>query len=100
MCIRDRNTSELPSGRRLLSGRGEFSDQVLGNETISDILFGEYMLRHYNNGVTEREECGNGLSYEMEYILEGTDEDGENLTRVLRKIQGIRLALNLSLIHI
>ena len=84
----------LPSERRLLSGRGEFLDQILGNETISDILFGEYMLRHYNNGVTEREECGNGLAYEMEYILEGTDEDAENLTRVLRKIQGIRLALN------
>ena len=88
------NMSELPTGRRLLSGRGEFSNQVLGNETVSDILFGEYMLRHYNNGVTEREDCGKGLAYEMEYILEGTDEDGENLTRILRKIQGIRLALN------
>lgn len=88
------NRSELPTGRGLLSGRGVFSDQVFGSESVSDVLFGEYLLRHYNNGVTEKEEYGGGLAYEMEYILEGMDEDGENLTRVLRKIQGIRLALN------
>lgn len=86
--------NELPSGRELAAGRGEFNKQVLGNEGVSDILFGEYLLKHFNNAVKKEEGRGGGLAYELEYILEGTDSDVENLTKVLRKIQMTRLALN------
>lgn len=86
---------EMPSGRSLKTGRGEFKEQVLGNRGVSDILFGEYLLKHFSHAVKKGEPEG-GLAYEMEYILEGTDSDAENLTRVLRKIQMMRVALNYS----
>lgn len=85
---------ELPSGRTLNTGRGEFKKQVLVNDAVSNILFGEYLLKHFNNAVKQEESCGGGLAYEVEYILEGMDSDAENLTRVLRKIQMMRFALD------
>lgn len=85
---------ELPSGRTLHTGRGEFKKQVLANDGVSDILFGEYLLKHFNHAVKTEENRGGGLTYELEYILEGAGSDAENLTRVLRKIQMTRLALN------
>lgn len=94
--ISDKTVSigELPSGRTLLKGRGEFPEQVFGGKAVSDVLFGEYLLRHYQNGAQDKTYRGDRMAYEMEYVLEGEESDAENLTRVLRKIQGIRLALN------
>lgn len=85
---------ELPSGRELAVGRGEFKKQVLGSEGVSDILFGEYLMKHFNNAVKKEEGRGGGLAYEFEYILEGAASDTENLTGVLRRIQVARFALN------
>lgn len=86
------NVPELVSRRTLNKGRGEFKAQVLGSDSISDMLFETYLEEHFGNAASPAGDTA--LSYEMEYLLHGSSSDTENLDAVLKKLLWIRLACN------
>lgn len=81
--------SELPSGRSIRKGYGDFSD-VAEKPELSVIAFGEYVLTHFSSSVGKEEISGGALDYEVEYILSGKESDRENLEDVLKKLLAIR----------
>lgn len=81
--------SELPSGRSIRKGYGDFSD-VAEKPELSVIAFGEYVLTHFSSSVGKEEISGGALDYEVEFILSGKESDRENLEDVLKKLLAIR----------
>ena len=101
--------SEMVSHRKRNQGYGDFSDVAGRGSTISKLLFGEYVLEHFQmasdssqsgSGNSANEDFGNGnrgdmagagsLDYELEYILEGHASDRENLETVASKLLMVR----------
>ena len=62
--------SELPSQRNLERGVG-IVGKAMEEGSISEVLFGEYIGDKFENYTTTKNE--EGLSYEIEYILEGKE---------------------------
>lgn len=85
--------SELPSGRSIRKGYGDFSD-VAEKPELSVIAFGEYVLTHFSSSVGKEEISGGALDYEVEFILSGKESDRENLEDVLKKLLAIRFVLD------
>lgn len=82
------------SGRRLREGYGEFPE-LEGDEQLSSIAFGEYVLTHFSSAVQRDETIrGGALDYELEYILADKYSDRENLETVLKKLLLIRIVPN------
>lgn len=69
------------------------------NKTRDALLMNEYLIMKFNSytdyleGGKERNDC---LDYTLEYILEGSDSDKENLEQVMLKLSGIRTGINLA----
>ena len=84
------NHEDMPSGRSLNKGRGDFSEYV--NETGSPIFFNLYLLDKFQCASTS--EADTGLKYELEYLLEGKESDAENLEAVVKKILLLRFVPN------
>lgn len=105
--------SEMVSHRKRNQGYGDFSDVAAQGSTVSKLLFGEYVLEHFQmasdhgqsgNGNSNNEDLANGklsdgssevagagaLDYELEYILEGYASDRENLEAVASKLLMVR----------
>lgn len=80
--------SETLSHRKRNQGYGDFSDVAAKKNTINKLLFGEYVLEHFQTA-SDSEEDG-ALDYEVEYILEGYASDRENLEAVASKLLMIR----------
>lgn len=80
--------SETLSHRKRNQGYGDFSDVAAQKSTISKLLFGEYVLEHFQTA-SDDEESG-ALDYELEYILEGYASDRENLEAVAGKLLLVR----------
>ena len=83
--------SELPSQRNLERGVG-IVGKAMEEGSISEVLFGEYIGDKFENYTTTKNE--EGLSYEIEYILEGKETDVENLKGVVNRLLFIREAAN------
>ncbi len=84
--------SDTASHRELNKGYGDFSDKTKASGTVSALLFGEYILEHFN--VATDEEGTGILDYQVEYILGGKETDKENLEAVARKLLLLRFAPN------
>lgn len=84
--------SDAVSHRELNKGYGDFPEMEGTSEALSALLFGEYVLEHFQTA-SDREGEG-ALDYQAEYILEGKDSDKENLEAVARKLLLIRMAPN------
>lgn len=95
------DTGALVSNRRKQTGHGTFKD-VAGEEDISVLGLGEYLLEHFSSAAVEEDEGGSGaplsgtkaLEYELEYILSGNASDRENLEAVTKKLVVMRFAPN------
>lgn len=82
---------ELPSQRNLEQGIG-IVGKAMEEGSIQEVLFGEYIGDKFENYTTPKNE--EGLSYEIEYILEGKESDVENLKGVVNKLLFLREAAN------
>lgn len=97
------------SNRSLNTGRGSFPVRQSTGGIEERLLFNEYVIKNFNNAVTEKkvqeesdaEETAEGndmsdrsLAYETEYIIAGKSSDKENLEAVLFRMFLIRMALN------
>ncbi len=82
------------SQRELNQGYGDFSDQEEGGGDWFSLLFGQYVLDHFQCATDEG--CGAPLDYELEYLIAGQDSDRANLTRVANRIVLFRTALNMA----
>lgn len=88
------NLSDAVSLRNKRKGYGDFSTGIEEKE-IPSLVFGEYLLSHFASFTENKEKIrGEGLEYEMEYILFGMESDKENLEKVTKKLLMIRLVSN------
>lgn len=85
--------SELLSGREKESGMGVVSVKTDLNSTESRLLFNEFILKKFGTYRKPSERAG--LSYQLEYILQGKDSDISNLEGVVTKILLMREAANM-----
>lgn len=84
--------STVMSARKKNRGYGDFSEVSKKDETLTSLLFGEYLLEHFEHAAGEP---GKGaLDYELEYILEGKESDRENLEAVAKKLLLLRFVPN------
>ncbi len=105
--------ADLLAERTRREGYGDFSDVVSGSNTMSGLLYGEYLLEHfpsYTDGRAENRveisgerrnvlESGRApLNYQLEYILAGNHTDRENLKNVVNKLMLIRFVPNFAYI--
>lgn len=81
------------SNRTKQKGYGSFPVRSDTAGLKGKILFGQYLLEHFNSAVNQVSETRN-LEYEMEYILGGKSSDGENLKAVIHQLLMVRLAMN------
>lgn len=80
----------LVSKRNLRKGYGTLLEKQ--ESTGDTVFFSLYLLDKFGNA-TEQEE-NTFLKYELEYLLEGCENDRENLEAVVRKICNIRFGIN------
>ena len=83
--------SVLPSAEADLSDNDE--DEDLSALSANRIIFGQYVLSHFGNAVSARENTA--LEYEAEYVIGGKSSDLENLKVVVGKLVTLRSGLNL-----
>ena len=95
--------TELPSHRTLQTGIHSYAVSEEQN-TMSKMLLVEYGLEHFRVAVNQQSDTNSvnmnsvdgieGLSYEIEYLLEGHSSDRENLKAVLNKVLMMRVGVN------
>ncbi|MGI6006071.1 MAG: DUF5702 domain-containing protein [Ruminococcus sp.] len=85
--------SSMVSGRSLEKGMGVPAYDSSCNAWTSDLIFNEYLLKHFNCFTDELSE--GGLQYQLEYIFQGKESDTENLKGVVTRLLLIREASNL-----
>lgn len=81
------------SRRTKQKGYGSFPVRSDTGGLKDKILFGQYLLEHFNSAVNQVSENRN-LEYELEYILGGKSSDAENLKAVIHQLLMVRLAMN------
>lgn len=91
--VSDKEVSKrtLVSGRTLQQGMGFTGDLTTDTAYTSQILFQQYLMERLGNF---RKPSSKGLGYQMEYILEGKDNDLDNLKSVAGKLLIIREGVN------
>lgn len=87
------NLADTLEYRGKREGYGYFSDVSKNVGTVDMLLFGEYLLDHFPS-VTAKEQKGDLLDYQLEYLLEGKGSDRENLEGVVKKIIMLRFVPN------
>ena len=88
-----RSTSDLVSGRSLEQGMGIPAYDSSCNTWTADLMFNEYLIQHFR--CFTEDGSGSGLKYQLEYILQGTGSDMENLKGTAARLLLIREASNL-----
>lgn len=81
--------SKAVSKRKLLSGK---NSQVEKTDWLDRVLLQQYLLTYFADYSNLKE--GRGLSYELEYLIGGRDNDIENLRTVVNELLLIREAAN------
>ncbi len=83
------------SMRKQNVGKGEFYIRSDSSSLQSNLLFKEYLLKKFTNALSSKEETAiKQLSYEVEYLIGGKNNDKDNLEVVLRKIAWLRTGAN------
>lgn len=80
------------SHRERQEGYGDFSDMEKESSTVSNLLFGQYILDHFSEATSK--EAGGALDYEIEYMIGGKQSDRENLKEVVKKLLLLRFVPN------
>lgn len=86
------DSSKLLSARKQQQGFGSPVYDDSCDSLTSKILFNEYVLRHFPSFISK--DSGEGLQYQLEYILYGKDSDAENLEAVSLRLLAIREIAN------
>lgn len=86
------STETLVSARSLNCGYGDFSEESQNTNALTSLLFGEYILEHFDHALSE--EGGGSLDYELEYLLAGKGSDAENLEAVAKRLLLLRFVPN------
>lgn len=81
---------ELPSGRKL--EKGDFTWERKNGGLLEAGIFQEYLFSHFSCAVDTGQE--GALSYELEYILAGKDNDKGNLKAVVNRLLLLREGVN------
>ena len=84
-------TKDLPSKRTLEGGNFK---EVSSDSLLDKAFFVSYLTGHFSNRT--RNNSGQPLLYEIEYLLEGQDSDRENLSAVCSQLMLIRMLANYS----
>lgn len=85
-------TKDLPSYNDTDGSDDTEKNSVL-KTSKTKLLYSEYLLTHFGNYVEQKEDTK--MLYEMEYIVNGADNDKENLSGVVNDIILIREGCNL-----
>jgi hypothetical protein len=88
-----RAKATMVSARALEEGLGVPAYDSSCNTWTADLMFNEYLLRHF--GCFTEKKSDSGLQYQLEYILQGKENDLENLKGVVNRLFLIREASNL-----
>lgn len=88
---RELDGANLFKERTPKKGRGAIIESG-ANEMLLKLAFVEYAFDHFSHYGEEKE--GNVLSYELEYLLGGKNEDRENLEMVMNKLLFLRFGAN------
>lgn len=81
---------------RIKSG-SDYLGAVSDVNVAEDILFNEYVIKHFNCYTNVREPAAS-LQYEIEYVLCGESKDKKNLENVINQIVLVRSGFNLACI--
>lgn len=87
------DTASLPSKTCIYD-----QDTVFHSET-EKLLFLLYLSDYFSCYTSDQESENNSLDYQLEYVLNGSSHDDDNLLQSLKKIQNMRTALNLSYLY-
>lgn len=87
--------SNLMSHRNLNKGMSMASDETKDDSATSKALFQQYLMKHLGSYTNP---SSSGLSYQLEYIIGGKDNDRDNLKAVAERLLLIREGINLSCI--
>lgn len=87
------NKDTYASKRDLVKGNGLYDKWNNSNELADEFLFSEYVLLKAGNYVDQID--NSLLDYEAEYVIAGSNNDTENLRKVVEKILLIRGGSNL-----
>lgn len=83
-------SEELASERSLRMGYGTLYEKEM--EKGDAVLFNLYLLENFGHAGSVRENTC--MNYELEYLIGGEESDARNLEMVLKKICGVRFAVN------
>lgn len=84
---------QAASHRERQMGYGTFED-VAEESAANTLIFGEYLLEHFETAVSEV--AMDGLAYELEYVIAGMESDKENLNKAIKKLLIMRSVSNYS----
>ena len=88
--------SALLSNRERQQGMGEFPELEMEEKVTDKIFIQEYAFEKFKSFTDGAEEP---LSYEMEYLLGGENNDRENLSSVVKKLILLREISNLAFLY-
>lgn len=97
----DGSHSKSVGGAHLESAGGTYSESSRGISLTDHLLVNEYCGEFFRCFRTGPDEEGigvpgdDGLAYEVEYLIGGTDSDEENLVQVVHRLLAVREGLNL-----
>lgn len=75
--------------------QAEAASSLDGAEGLQDtLLFQEYLLRFLDCYTSEN--AGEGMAYQLEYVVAGKETDRENLSAVIHRLLWVRAAMNLA----
>ena len=80
----------LPS--RGTSQKGNYKIKAEHSGLTADVLFREYLLLYFPDYLSETN--GNGLDYQLEYMIGGKDSDQSNLKEVINRLLLLREGMN------
>lgn len=81
------------AGKRMIkSGNGIVAENGDVDSAVSDLLFISYLTDKFSSYISDKGR--KGLSYEVEYIINGKESDKENLEMTVAKLLSIREAAN------
>lgn len=87
--------SRMTASERSRAEEAGSLDSVDGAEGLPDtLLFQEYLLRFLDCYTSEN--AGEGMAYQLEYVVAGKETDRENLSAVIHRLLWIRASMNLA----
>lgn len=86
------NLSQSLSQRNVVKGNGISPNKKEPDGMTAELLFGEYLMEKFGTYINIKNQ--GALSYQIEYILSGQDNDIDNVKEVANKILLLRQAAN------